>query len=427
MKKIISLFVLLFSITLLAHPMPNSVIALDVNSKTITCELQLPLKELQFAIPFDVTKNTNDLLKNHQEELSKYILSHFSITGVNAKKWSLQIQKMSLAKAEQTATGLYQELIVTIFVKPNPNDDIRAFTINYDAIVHQVVTHRTLVTVRQDWENGQVGENNSEIGIISIDINTNKVAPFKVNLVKGSNWKGFKSMVTLGMKHISEGTDHLLFLLILLLSAPLLTDSKKWTGSGGTKYSLIRILKIATAFTIGHSITLIIGSFGLINPNTKPVEILIALSILIMAIHAIRPIFPNKEIYIASGFGLIHGLAFATILTDLNLETNKLVLSLLGFNVGIEIMQLLVIIIVMPWLLLLSPYTIYKWVRIFGATIAGIASIAWVIERYTNKPNFISIHLQNSSMYSIWLVFILACFTIIYILVVNTANRNHHN
>jgi len=157
----------------------------------------------------------------------------------------------------------------------------------------------------------------------------------------------------------------------------------------------------------------------LINPNTKPIEILIALSILFTAIHAIKPIFPNKEIYIASIFGLIHGLAFATILTNLNLETNKLVLSLLGFNIGIELMQLFAIVIVMPWLLLLSSHKIYKWVRIVGALLAGIASIAWILERYTEKSNFISTHLQNSSIYSIWLVFSLPCLTVIYMIMRN--------
>lgn len=415
-KSILVGLVFFYSIVIFAHPMPNSVIALDVKSNSISCELQLPLKELQFAVPFDVTQNTINLIKNHQQDLSNYILSHFSIQGNSDSKWSLVIQKIILAKSKQEATGLYQELLVTILISPNPKDDLRSFIINYDAIVHQVVTHRTIVTIRQDWKNGQIGEKNTEIGTISIDVDSNKVLPFKVNLSKGSNWKGFKSMVALGMKHIAEGTDHLLFLLVVLLSAPLISNGKKWIGSGGTKYSLIRILKIVTAFTIGHSITLIIGSFGLINPNTKWVEVVIALSILFTAIHAIKPIFTNKEIYIAGSFGLIHGLAFAAILSDLNLETNKLILSLLGFNIGIEIMQLFVIFLVIPWLLLLSSYKIYKWVCIFGAAFAAIAAISWTLERYNGESNFVSTLILKTSAYSLCLVFCLACFTILFIL-----------
>ena len=111
-----------------------------------------------------------------------------------------------------------------------------------------------------------------------------------------------------------------LFLLVLLLAAPLLINNKKWGNFGGIKYSLIRLIKIITAFTIGHSITLLLGAINWINVPTQPIEILIAFSILISAIHAIYPIFPQKEAYIAAGFGLIHGLAFATTLSDLNLH-----------------------------------------------------------------------------------------------------------
>lgn len=417
MKKIFSLFMLFILSTIaFSHPMPSSVMLLDVKSKTIHCELQLPLKELQFAVPFDVTINTTHLLKNHEGELSKYILSHFSIQGKSGDKWDVHIDKMNVLKTEQEATGKYEELIVQLVITPKKNNNLREFSIHYDAILHQVVTHRALVIIRQDWENGKIEEDNTEIGAINVDINTLKVSPFKVNLLKGSNWNGFKSMVNLGMKHISEGTDHLLFLLVLLLSAPLLSINNNWIRSGGIKYALIRILKIATAFTIGHSITLIIGAFGLIHLNAKLVEVCIALSILFTAIHAVKPIFPNKEIFVASGFGLIHGLAFATILTDLNLDANKLILSLLGFNIGIEMMQLFVIVIVMPWLLILSTYRIYKWIRIFGATFAGIVSMAWAIERYTGKSNSISTYLEDTSTYSLWFVLGLAGFTIIYML-----------
>lgn len=427
MKKILLLFTFFLYCNLaFAHPMPNSVIALDIKSKSIHCELQLPLKELQFALPFDVTTNTNHLLNNHGQELSKYILSHFGIQGKAGDKWDVQIEKMKVSKTEQETTGKYEELLVQLIITPKNTNNLREFSIYYDVILHQVVTHKALVIIRQDWENGNIEENNTEIGVINVDINTLKTSPFNVNLAKGSNWNGFKSMVKLGMKHISEGTDHLLFLLVLLLSAPLISIDNNWIRSGGIKYALIRILKITTAFTIGHSITLIIGAFGLLHPNAKLVEVFIALSILFTAIHALKPIFPNKEIYVASGFGLIHGLAFATILTNLNLDTNKLIVSLLGFNLGIEIMQLFVIVLVMPWLLILSSYKIYKWIRVFGASFAGIVSIAWVIERYTGKSNSISGYLENTSTHGLWFVVGLASLTIIYVLIRKVKKNTIH-
>lgn len=400
-----------------AHPMPNSVMLLDVNSKYASCELQLPLKELQFAVPFDVTHDPDRLIEQQQRTaLSKYITDHFWTHGTNGDHWTITVEDMFVDKAEQTATGGYQELNIRLLMTPSPTESTRKFTIHYDGIMHQVVTHRTLVSVRKDWENGRFGDDAIEIGTIYRDGATDEVVPFTVNLAEGSDWKGFKSMVALGMRHISEGIDHLLFLLVLLISAPLLTDGKRWIGSGTTRYTLVRILQIVTAFTIGHSFTLIIGSLGLVAPNTKPVEVLIALSILLTAVHAIRPIFPSRELWIAGGFGLIHGLAFATTLSALDLEPGKLALSLFGFNVGIELMQLLVIFMVMPWLLLLSPYKIYGWLRLTIASFAGLAAMAWAYERYTEQATLASIYLEKILRYSTWAVFFLACFTVVYLL-----------
>jgi HupE / UreJ protein len=331
--------------------------------------------------------------------------------NTNNQFLKIELLNYNVQKAKDEMVGEYDEVIFNLRFFDNKNVDIRNFTLHYDAIMHEIINHQALIYVNSDWENG-IHNNSQQIGIIGLDVPTNKIYPLHISLEKGSAWKGFKCMVVLGMKHISEGNDHLLFLLLLLLSTPLLTDGKKWIGRGTTKYSLIRILKIATAFTIGHSITLIFGSFGLINPNTKPVEIIIALSILVSAIHTIKPIFPNKEIYIASIFGLIHGLAFATILTNLNLETNKLILSLLGFNIGIELMQVFVILLVMPWLLLISSYKTYNLVSFISASIAGVASIAWIMERSTEKSNFISTFLQNNPNYSIYFVIGLAIFSI---------------
>ena len=425
MKKIISLVLILLSVSsLFAHPMPNSVLLLDVNSEALSCELQLPLPELQYAVSFDVAKNPQQLLQTHQKELSNYILSHFKIKGESGKNWNVQLLKMSIKTDEQEATGAYKELVAILKIVPKSGDQIRQFTIHYDGIAHQVITHKILVAIRQDWENGKIENEKTEVGTIQADINTTKVPPFKVNLSSGSNWKGFQKMVQLGLEHIAEGTDHLLFLLVLLLSAPLIAENNNWVKSGNTRYSLIRILKIVTAFTLGHSITLIIGSFGLLHPNTRWVEILIAFSILITAFHAIKPIFPKKEIFVAAGFGLIHGMAFATILSNLNLAPSKLALSLLGFNIGIELMQLFVILLVMPWFLLLSPYPVYKIVRIAGAVLAGIASLAWMFERITGTSNFITIPLEDNSNYSIWIISGLALFAISYKTIFKLRNTN---
>jgi hypothetical protein len=192
---------------------------------------------------------------------------------------------------------------------------------------------------------------------------------------------GFGSMFRLGMRHIAEGTDHLLFLLALLLPTPLLAIGAHWSGIASVRQSLPRILRVVTAFTAGHSLTLALAGLGFVHVPSRPIEALIAISILVSAIHALRPIFPGREAGIAGFFGLIHGLAFATTLSQLGLSRWERVGNLLAFNVGIETMQLIVVAATLPSLVLLSRTRAYSFLRIGGALFAGMASAGWIAER----------------------------------------------
>lgn len=192
---------------------------------------------------------------------------------------------------------------------------------------------------------------------------------------------GFGSMFRLGMHHIAEGADHLLFLLALLLPAPLQARRGRWRGAAGLQGSVLRIVGVVTAFTLGHSLTLGLAGMGLVRVPGNPVEVLIAVSILFSAIHALRPLFPGREAVIAGFFGLIHGLAFANVLDRLGLSGWERATNLLGFNLGIEAVQLLVIAATLPSLLLLSRTRAYRLLRIGGGLFAGLAALAWIAER----------------------------------------------
>src|SRR4029434_4232069 len=136
-----------------------------------------------------------------------------------------------------------------------PGASTRKFVLFYDVIMHQDVSHKALFSVRNDWESGKAGDRPPAVCVIKVDTFTSRISPLEVNLEKGSWWHGFKGMVSLGRQHIREGTDHLLFLLVLLIPAPLLVKGNSWAGFGGTRYTFARLTKIVTAFTFGHSIT----------------------------------------------------------------------------------------------------------------------------------------------------------------------------
>jgi hypothetical protein len=210
----------------------------------------------------------------------------------------------------------------------------------------------------------------------------------------------FSSLFHLGMRHIAEGTDHLLFLLTLLLPAPLLASAGHWGPAAGVRTSLLRILGIVTAFTIGHSATLSLAALGFLHVPSRPIEVLIAVSIFISALHALHPILPGKEAWIAVFFGLIHGLAFAATLDRLGLGHWERVAGILAFNLGIETMQMIVVAAVLPSLLLMSRTRAYQLFRIGGAMCAGIASFAWVAERLFNLETHVDIVVNALARYA---------------------------
>lgn len=193
--------------------------------------------------------------------------------------------------------------------------------------------------------------------------------------------RGAAGMFRLGMRHIAEGTDHLLFLLALLLPAPLLALGGRWDRFCGIRQSARNILAIVSAFTAGHSLTLGLAAFNMIAIPSRPVEVFIAVSILVSAWHALRPIFPGREAWVAAGFGLIHGLAFAGTLGELGVSGWERFRSLLAFNLGIEAMQVLVVVATLPSLVLLAQTGAYRTVRVCGGLFAAVAAGGWIGER----------------------------------------------
>jgi hypothetical protein len=200
-------------------------------------------------------------------------------------------------------------------------------------------------------------------------------------------WSSFAGVVPLGVRHIAEGTDHLLFILVLLLPAPLFAVGGRWTGFGGVRRGVIQLLRVVTAFTIGHSLTLAAAASGWVHAPVRPVEILIAVTILVSAIHAIRPLFPGREAFVAGTFGLVHGLGFATMIAGYGIDPWHTALTVLGFNIGIELMQIAVVVATVPWLLALARTPWYGGVRVAGAGVASVAALGWIGERAFGRSN----------------------------------------
>lgn len=405
----------LLPVHIFAHQAPYTAVFLDVTPDRVGAEFQIPLTELEYAYGHHVTQDPATLIQRLGPELRSYMLLHTHAYKDQAFPWKVEITNIHTEQEQQIASGPpFWELRVNVLLIPQRSEDTRQFMLAYDGVVHQVINHVIFVVVRNDWETGRSDSLTSRSDPMTIRIGSdNTVHPLEVNIKRGNLWTGFKNMASLGMEHIRTGTDHLLFLLVLLLPSTLVARSKKWAEYGGIKYSLKRLLKIVTAFTLGHSLTLLLGATGLFVPPSQIIEVLIAVSILVSAIHALTPIFPGKEYYVSGGFGLIHGMAFASVLFNMQLHGEILVLSILAFNIGIELMQLLIIALIVPWLFLLSRSKGYTLIRVSGGILAVFASLAWIVERVSGTPNVMSANLQAVFDKGIWIITGLAVFAIV--------------
>jgi hydrogenase/urease accessory protein HupE len=162
----------------------------------------------------------------------------------------------------------------------------------------------------------------------------------------------------LGLEHIFTGYDHILFVISLLFGAK----------------TIRHIVSLVTAFTIAHSITLVLATLQVIQLPSLLVESAIALSIVYVALMNIFNKDSKQPPWIAFGFGLIHGFGFAGILSEMRLGTSHIATSLLSFNIGIEIGQLLIVSIAFPIILYIKKLEIkpVKWL-IPGSSIGILA------------------------------------------------------
>lgn len=199
-----------------------------------------------------------------------------------------------------------------------------------------------------------------------------------------------------GVIHIAEGTDHILFLVSLLLVSvwqrPHARAAMRWRATQGwcarsrAREVLGEVLSLVTAFTLAHSLTLALATFGVLSPPSRWVESLIALSVLVAALDNLWPLLRAPRWAVVFGFGLVHGFGFAGAMQDLGLPPRDLVWPLLGFNLGVELGQLALVLCVLPLCFALRRTRFYRWGVVLPGSLA-IAAMAgvWLIERSTGR------------------------------------------
>ena len=184
----------------------------------------------------------------------------------------------------------------------------------------------------------------------------------------------------LGVEHLLEGIDHILFIIALTL---LITN-------------LRRLLLVVTLFTLGHSLTLALSTFHIIKMPSSPVEILIAVSIVFLATELQKHYRQQKSLIeqylwvLPLGFGLLHGLGFASALSSVGLPDSEIPMALLAFNIGIELGQVFVVISIHSYV----AYTHNRYLRCLGNNDIVIRNS----NKFNVKPGNDSCIIKNSGL-----------------------------
>lgn len=248
----------------------------------------------------------------------------------------------------------------------------QTLAVTYNLLFDVDPTHRGLVL----YTNGDVASTHVlSPGETSVELETGE----------SGLWLSFKDYIQVGMWHIWVGFDHILFLLSLLLPAVLVWRKRQWHSVEAFRPACMTVLKIVTAFTVAHSLTLWLAVMEYVTLPGRLVEATIAFSIIVTALNNLYPVLPLSRWAIAFVFGLVHGFGFANVLLDLGLSNLTLAVSLLGFNVGVELGQIVIVLVFLPIAFMLRDTLIYRWLvfRIGSVLVAMIAAL-WLYERVFN-------------------------------------------
>ena len=354
-----------------AHKPSDSYLRIDATGENLAIQWDISLKDLEMLVGLDIDQNRQ-------------------ISWGEVKQRGLAIAAHASSRLKVEADGKPCELIASDLLFVQHSDGgyaVLVFDTDQSALAKNIVVQYSLLFDMDPTHRGLVLYENKDV--TSSHVITPDSGALTIETGDAGLWRSFVEYTWEGMWHIWIGLDHVLFLVTLLLTSVLIYRENRWQYLPSFGKAAKAVLKIVTVFTIAHSITLWLSVMEIVVLPSRAVEVVIALSIVVAALLNLYPVNRIPAWVIAFSFGLIHGFGFANVLIDLGLSSTSLAICLLGFNVGVEIGQLAIVIVVLPIVYQLRRYPFYrKYVVRFGSMlIIGIAMI-WVLERVLNTQIF---------------------------------------
>ena len=365
------LIILIWSGKAAAHSSSNSYLTIFAPNNQLALRADIHLRDVDLI--FDLDSNRDGQVTWGETQMRSSELSAWLEQGLHLSQSG---EKCSLGKVDLQVSQLADGTYLSALWAPDCqriNDIANAdFTLRYSLIFQQDSLHRGLLKV--DLPNLQ-----------SSALLSPERPDAQVNRSESSALRVFGKYIIEGEWHIWIGIDHIVFLISLLLLAPLQPARMKitkWPGAKTARPVLLDVFAVVTAFTIAHSITLCLTVMEWLTPPSDLVEQAIALSVVLASLNNLLGVYSLKRWRLAFVFGLIHGFGFANVLLDLGLPIGALVAALGGFNLGVELGQLVIVLVFLSLAWFMRHTLFYRWVVAAGGSfVIALLGVYWLLVR----------------------------------------------
>ncbi|MBC7994525.1 MAG: HupE/UreJ family protein [Rhizobacter sp.] len=362
---------LLFALPAQAHKPSDSYLSIDVGDQGVSGQWDIALRDLDYAIGLDADgdgKITWGETRVKHAEIAAYAVARLALQS-NGVACEITVPQQ---RVDRHTDGAYSVLQLQVSCPPTPTP-LNQLTLGYRLFADIDPQHRGLLKLSAGGR--------TSTAVFSPDKPQQTFA-----VTEPASW--FAQFIDYGREgvwHIWIGFDHILFLVALLLPSVLVWHKPRWQAASGFAPSFWEVAKIVTAFTVAHSITLSMATLGWVSLPSRLVESAIAASVVLAALNNVWPVFQGRRWLVAFGFGLIHGFGFASVLSDLGLPPDALLLALVGFNLGVECGQLAIVAVFLPLAYSLRQHWVYQRLIFIGGSllIAALAAV-WLLERVFN-------------------------------------------